>query len=126
MRLACGAKLSEWGAAQLKCGYEQNRLLKIVGAHTGIELGHVQSEQWAASVQAGWRVAPDTIDADQFRRQTEGWPASWNAIKIMLREQGPFDGCLGFSQVACVEQLLLQPVLPCQWLNCDWSQQSLC
>ena len=87
-------------------GMRESCAPSFVRDDTKVELGCAQSERRAASVQAGWRIAPDTIDADQFKRQTEGWPASWDAIKMMLREQGPFDGCLGFSQVGCLDCLL--------------------
>ena len=46
-----------------------------------------------------WSVAPDNLDLHQFKRQTEGWEKSCECIQLALDTQGPFDGCLGFSQV---------------------------
>ena len=46
-----------------------------------------------------WSLAPDNLDIHQFKRQTEGWEMSRECIRLALDTQGPFDGCLGFSQV---------------------------
>ena len=40
------------------------------------------------------------MDNEQHLRQTDGWPESWQRLQLVLREEGPFDGVLGFSQ-AC-------------------------
>ena len=51
----------------------------------------------------GWREAPDFVDEQQYTQQTEGWAESLAALRRAVREQGPFDGVFGFSQVcACL------------------------
>ncbi len=44
--------------------------------------------------------APEYVDEMQYTRQTEGWAESLAALRRALRELGPFDGVLGFSQVS--------------------------
>lgn len=43
--------------------------------------------------------APDWVDRDQLMHQTEGWEQALDHLLIIMQQQGPFDGILGFSQV---------------------------
>eukprot|EP00873_Tetraselmis_striata_P025221 jgi/Tetstr1/445485/TSEL_033263.t1 len=52
--------------------------------------------------QAGWQPAPAHCAEGQHQRETEGWAASWRELARALREDGPFDGVMGFSQGAGV------------------------
>lgn len=60
-----------------------------------------------ALMQAAWVLAPDAIFQGQYKRQTEGWPESWEHIYSTLSDDGPFHGILGFSQArlnqVCIE-----------------------
>lgn len=39
------------------------------------------------------------MDEGQHLRQTAGWPDTWQYLQQILRNEGPFDGVLGYSQV---------------------------
>ena len=39
------------------------------------------------------------LDCAQHLRQTHGWDTSWKVLQSILRDSGPFDGIMGFSQV---------------------------
>lgn len=54
----------------------------------------------AAAAAAAW------VDDTQFQRQAAGWAESEQELQRVLREQGPFDGVLGFSQGAAVAAVL--------------------
>lgn len=54
---------------------------------------------------AWWR-AQDRSGPDGDYAVYEGWPKSRTYLHDILREQGPFDGVLGFSQGAVVTSLL--------------------
>ena len=51
---------------------------------------------------------PENYGAEQFLKQTEGWPESFRHLKEAIALSGPYDGILGFSQVIP----LLIPSLP--------------
>ena len=66
-----------------------------------------------AAIRRAWLVAKQQMDGqdidagdEQWRRQTEGWPASEAALLDVLQHEGPFDGVLGFSQGAAVAAAL--------------------
>eukprot|EP00897_Mesotaenium_endlicherianum_P005108 jgi/Mesen1/4625/ME000237S03664 len=57
--------------------------------------------------QDEWRAtAASQHDPLQYRRQVAGWEASRQYLQQVFREQGPFDGVLGFSQGAAVVHAL--------------------
>ena len=58
------------------------------------------------STAASAAVAAACMDEWQFQQQTAGWHESEQALAAVLREQGPFDGVLGFSQGAAVAAVL--------------------
>lgn len=74
----------------------------------------VDPEQQQEQQQA---AAPAWVDEQQLHRQTEGWPQSQAALLRALREHGPFDGVLGFSQGATVAAVLAVQ---------QWQQQQQC
>lgn len=49
-----------------------------------------------------WIPAEGEISGDQYKRQTAGWPQTWEYLQNILHAQEPFDGILGFSQGAAV------------------------
>jgi hypothetical protein len=65
-----------------------------------------QLQEWTA--QAGpqamrvWHPAPAFVADGQHMQQTEGWAASSAALLACWKDNGPFDGLLGFSQVMVV------------------------
>lgn len=42
----------------------------------------------------------------QYKTQTSGWAKSWEFLQKVFREEGPFDGLLGFSQGAAIAAAL--------------------
>ena len=61
-------------------------------------------EELAAAAAAA--AAAGLTDEWQFQQQTAGWQDSEQALAAVLREKGPFDGVLGFSQGAAVAAVL--------------------
>lgn len=55
-------------------------------------------------------VPASYVDEWQLQRQTDGWQESWLVLEAALREQGPFDGVMGFSQGAAVAAVLAAQV----------------
>lgn len=39
------------------------------------------------------------MDEGQYLRQTAGWLETWQYLQQILRNEGPFDGVMGYSQV---------------------------
>eukprot|EP00877_Chromochloris_zofingiensis_P013685 jgi/Chrzof1/8570/Cz03g15300.t1 len=60
----------------------------------------------AAAAAVSWQPAPDCISAGQYETQTEGWDASLQVLMAAVRDLGPFDGVVGFSQGAAVASVL--------------------
>ena len=60
----------------------------------------------AVSQSSKWAVRISDAGDEQWRQQTEGWPASEAALLDVLQHEGPFDGVLGFSQGAAVAAAL--------------------
>jgi hypothetical protein len=61
-----------------------------------------------------WLVAPDGQPQDvsgaieqQFARQSEGWEASLRAVRSAVAVNGPYDGCIAFSQGCTIATLLV-------------------
>eukprot|EP00698_Gefionella_okellyi_P004718 TRINITY_DN14313_c0_g1_i1.p1 TRINITY_DN14313_c0_g1~~TRINITY_DN14313_c0_g1_i1.p1 ORF type:complete len:244 (-),score=23.35 TRINITY_DN14313_c0_g1_i1:128-823(-) len=63
-----------------------------------------------------WLIAhgPPMLDETQYLTQQFGWEQSLPVLQSIIREQGPFDGVLGFSQGAAVTSVLcaLQQLQP--------------
>ena len=82
----------------------------------------------AATIRRAWLVADRQADvpgrcdggAEQWRQQTAGWPESQAVIDQVLKQQGPFDGVLGFSQGAAVAAVLCAQE---QQQRCHFQQQ---
>jgi hypothetical protein len=58
--------------------------------------------QYDVGPGSGAGPAPVALDDQQFLGQTCGWEVSWDVLQNTVREMGPFDGLLGFSQGASV------------------------
>ncbi|KAG9457766.1 hypothetical protein H6P81_002274 [Aristolochia fimbriata] len=52
--------------------------------------------------EKNWMKADEPFDPLQYQRQTGGFEESYDYLKRVFVEQGPFDGILGFSQGAAV------------------------
>ena len=90
------------GPPRLRQGQPRRAWLLIPEQYAALQQ---QQRQQAEEGEEGG-AAPAYVDDAQHRRQTEGWRESWAALDSALREQGPFDGVLGFSQGAAVAAVL--------------------
>lgn len=80
----------------------------------GRSLEHSTFKASSASSETGmsnWRSyqcssSAAEFDQFQYRRQNAGWPKSFDKLKNVFSELGPFDGVLGFSQGAAVASSL--------------------
>jgi hypothetical protein len=61
----------------------------------------------AGAAAAAPSLAPVVLDDQQFLGQTCGWDMSLGVLQKTIREQGPFDGLLGFSQGASVAAVIV-------------------
>lgn len=60
-----------------------------------------------------WEQAPTSCNQRQHLYETDGWDETWRHLKAAIESQGPFDGIMGFSQVAVKPaRLRLAAVLP--------------
>ncbi|XP_073144999.1 rhodanese-like domain-containing protein 6 isoform X2 [Henckelia pumila] len=53
-----------------------------------------------------WKMANIPFDPLQYQQQTEGSEKSFNYLKTLFSQAGPFDGILGFSQGAAMAALV--------------------
>ncbi len=45
------------------------------------------------------------MDEGQYLRQTAGWLETWQYLQQIVRNYGPFDGVMGYSQVCTKNNL---------------------
>ncbi|BDA43290.1 probable thiosulfate sulfurtransferase/rhodanese-like domain-containing protein at N-terminal half [Coccomyxa sp. Obi] len=77
----------------------------------------VEPEQLAAGrAQAGGQPCcfVPAMDEGQYLRQTAGWQETWQYLQQILRNDGPFDGVMGYSQGASVATALCAHQQLCQ------------
>lgn len=65
----------------------------------------VAADQLGASTD-DWSEVPWGYDPQQYTKQTAGWQQTEDEIFRALRDQGPFDGIMGFSQGAMVASVI--------------------
>ncbi|XP_058075899.1 rhodanese-like domain-containing protein 6 isoform X2 [Magnolia sinica] len=53
-----------------------------------------------------WKAADKPFDPLQYQHQTDGFEESYDYLKTVYSQMGPFDGVLGFSQGAAMAALL--------------------
>lgn len=82
------------------------QLAPVVSASAPWASFHFVDAPFAVEPGYAWWRAQDRTGPEGEYAEYEGWPTSRSYLHDVLREQGPFDGVLGFSQGAVVTSLL--------------------
>ena len=90
-------------AAAHQTGVALSNSSSLPGQPAALPVAAAASAAFAAAASG---PAPVLLDDQQFLGQTCGWEASWEVLQTAIKELGPFDGLLGFSQGASVAAVI--------------------